>query len=94
MPIRLGTRIGIRPTGPDGTYTRGDHVRGASLAAIVAVGLIVLADLTTWLAQALNHGHLDGIYAGVVVACILGSLVALAACAASLLRAAIGAKRG
>jgi hypothetical protein len=51
---------------------------------------MLLAALAAGLAQALNHGHLDGVYAGVVVACILGFLVALAACVASLVRAAVG----
>ena len=80
----------LRPTGPNGTFTRKDHLRGAGLAAVVAVGLLALASLVALLAQAFNDGHLDGVYAGVVVACTLGFFLALAACGVSLLRAAVG----
>jgi hypothetical protein len=84
----MRTRIGVRPSGPDGRFTRRDHLRGAGVAALVAVGLFVLAVIVAGLAELLNHGHLDGLYAGVVVGCVLGFLMAGAACLASLVRGA------
>jgi len=86
MAVRLGMRIGVKPTGPDGTFTRGDHLRGAGLSARVAFGLLVLMVI----AVLMSGEKLDGIYAGIMVMCSLGLLMAGVSCLASLLRAAVG----
>jgi len=84
--------IGVRPTGPGGTYTRQDHVRQAGYAfgTVVVLVALILADaaMIHWL-----HGdRLDGLYAGVFVAAWLGALLAAVACVAYLVQAALARK--
>ena len=86
MAFRPGMRIGVKPTGPDGAFTRADHLRGSGLSARVAFGLLMLIAI----ALLMSGEKLDGIYAGIMVMCSLGLLLAGVSCLASLLRAAVG----
>ncbi len=72
MPLRLTMHVGARPSGPDGSFTRRDHLKNAGYAALTACGLVVAIWMTALAARWFNAGHLDGVYAGVVVGCIVG----------------------
>jgi hypothetical protein len=85
--------VGVRPTGPGGTYTRQDHLREAGYAFVTAVLLVTLILADGALVNRFNDGRLDGLYAGVFVAAWLGALLAAVACVAYLLQAALARKR-
>jgi uncharacterized membrane protein YidH (DUF202 family) len=84
--------IGVRPTGPDGTYTRRDHLREAGYAFGVVLVLVALLLADAAFSHWFNHDRIDGLYAGVLVAASLGMLVAGVACLAYLLQAAFTRK--
>lgn len=90
MKIRPGMRIGVKPTGPDGTFTRLDHLRGAGLAAIVGVVLIMISWGVIFIGDRLGHGKPPGWMLGTMIFCSLGLILAFAWCVVSLIRALIG----
>ena len=89
--LKLNRRIGVTPTGPDGTFTRKDHLRGAGRAAATTFGLALVGTIAVDAGSASNVG-ISGVYAGVFIMCGLGCMLTFVACLAALVQAAVAKK--
>lgn len=85
MPGMLFRRLGVRPTGPNGTFTRKDHLRSAIWYAVVTVAL--------WGVVLFDHAFDEhGLVGWVGLLALIASLLAVAGSVAALVSAALGRK--
>src|SRR5690349_4626406 len=81
----LGYRIGVTPTGPNGTYTRKDRLRVAGVSGITAVICLAISFGGAYVAsQPPAHGWLGTTASAVMFLSFLLGLIALAAAVVNL----------
>jgi len=83
VPGILFRRLGVRPTGPNDTFTRKDHLRSAMWYAVVTVAL--------WGVVLFDHAFDEhGLIGWVGLLALIASLLTLAGSIAALVLAALG----
>ena len=81
--------LGVHPTGPNGSWTRGDHFRAAGFSATVAIVCAAVAWLGGEIGQhTLNGSTVEMVATGLALLGSIGFIMAILMAAISLVKAA------